>query len=193
MSTILQFIQNKTNLQNNVIYAHTFRDGYLQSTPIMRILPRTLNLSFNTLRISHPIERINNLQISTHAKSSTVHSITNVTSTVTFLDSTAPNSTLTPAYLISNITPELLTSTTQSHTHTRYLNIEILLSKLTKAFAHIINRLILFSTLYELLRYHISYIYLKCSLKYANAIILLTMHQQTHRHTFLFQIYSYKY
>ena len=140
MSTILQFIQNKTTFQNNVIYAHTFRDGYLQSTPFMRILPQTLNSSINTLRVSHSTERTKNPKTTTHARLLQTHSITNVTSTVTISATIAPNSTLTPTYLISNIIPELLTSTIQSHTHTRHLNIGILLSKLTKSITRIINR-----------------------------------------------------
>jgi len=140
MSTILQFIQYKTNLQNNVIYAHMFRDGYLQSTPFMRILPRALNSSYNTLRVSHLTERTNNPKTSTQAKSSKANPLTNVTSNVTISAITAPNSTLTPTYLISSITSALLTSTTQSHTHARHLNIENLLSKLTKPLVHIINR-----------------------------------------------------
>jgi len=140
MSTILQFIQNKTTFQHNVIYAHTFRDSYLQSTPLMRILPQTQNPSIMTQRVTHPTERTKNPKNTTHERSLQTDLITNVTSTVPISATIAPNSLLTPTYVTSNIIPEPLTSTIQSHTHTRHLTIEILLSKMTKSVTRILNR-----------------------------------------------------
>ena len=42
MTIILQAIQNRTDLQPNVIYSHKFHNGFLQSKPIMRILTSQL-------------------------------------------------------------------------------------------------------------------------------------------------------
>ena len=191
MSIILQFIQNKTTFQHNVIYAHTFRDGHLQSTPLVRILSQTHNPSINTLTVSHSTERTKNPKLTTHASSSQTDSITNVTSTVPISAMIAPNSTLTPTYATSTIIPESLTSTIQSHTHTRQLTIEILLSKLTKSVTRILNRsYFIFNSVRIATSSYLIYIYLTYSLKHANAIILFIPYKQTYSHNLCFR-YTY--
>ena len=47
--TVLQAIQNKTDLQQNVIYSHKIENGYLQNTPIMRIFPKNSQPLLTTL------------------------------------------------------------------------------------------------------------------------------------------------
>ena len=59
ITTVLQEILNKTNLQNNVIYAHKVQNRYLQNKPIMRILPSQSQPPQITLNKNSHTEQIN--------------------------------------------------------------------------------------------------------------------------------------
>ena len=62
ITTVLQAIQNRTDLQNNVIYSHKVQNGYLHNTPIMRIVPSQLQPSQITLQQNSYTERTNEQQ-----------------------------------------------------------------------------------------------------------------------------------
>jgi len=59
ITTVLQEILNKTDLQNNVIYAYKVQNRYLQNKPIMRILPSQSQPPQITLNKNSHTEQIN--------------------------------------------------------------------------------------------------------------------------------------
>ena len=66
ITIVLQAIQNRTDLQNNVIYSHKVQNGYLQNIPIMRISPSQSQHSKITLKQNSHTERTNEQQ-TTHS------------------------------------------------------------------------------------------------------------------------------
>jgi len=139
MTIILQAIQNRTDLQPNVIYSHKFHNGFLQSKPIMRILTSQSQPSLVTPTRSNQRERINTQQTSNSYKRSTANNLTNLKSTQiaskVALFSTEINSNLTT----SNEMYTVQITNTHLYTSLPYQTIKTLLTKIVESFMHLIN------------------------------------------------------
>jgi len=139
MTNFLQAIQNRTDLQSNLIYSHKIHEGYLQNKPILRIWPQELHVF---LTPSH----VNNQSKQTDTKHAL---ISHIWPTVQY----PPNvtSTLTAPYITRTATKVKPTVTTLHEISTaKTTNIYALipaslqtvrdsLTKIMKSFTYIVN------------------------------------------------------
>jgi len=138
--TILNQIQNRMDLQNNIIYAHKIQNGYLQSRPIIRILPSQSQPPSPTLKTSTHTERINKPQTLHTEDRLTTHNPTNLTSRQTKTQ-TVPFSTKPIPH--AQQTHNLQTTKnpkTKFHTFVPYRTIRTFITKTMKAFMQFINQ-----------------------------------------------------
>jgi len=139
MTIVLQAIQNRTDLQPNVIYSHKFHNGFLQSKPIMQILTPQLRTSLVTPTRNNQKERTNMQQTSNSHKRSTVKSSLNLKSTL-MTSKAAPFSMEIKSTL--NIPKEISTAQstyTYSFTPEPYQTIKNSLKKIMEVFMHYIK------------------------------------------------------
>ena len=140
ITTVLKQIQNRTDLQNNIIYAHKIQNGYLQNKPIIRILPSHLQPPSLTLKTIIPTEQINKHQTLHTEGRPTTHNPTNLTSRQTKTH-TVPFSTK-PILHTQQAHNSQTTQTTKTklHTFVPYRTIRTCITKTMKAFMHFINQ-----------------------------------------------------
>jgi len=139
MTIILQAIQNRTDLQPNVIYSHKFYNGFLQNKPIMRILPSQSQPSHVTPTRNNQKGRINTQQTSYSYKKPTINNLTNLKSTQ-ITPKVALFSTKTDSNIItSNDIYTVQITNTHSYTSLPYQTIKTLLTNIMESFMHLIN------------------------------------------------------
>jgi len=140
ITTVLQEIQNRTDIQNNVIYAHKIRNGYIQNKPIMRILPSQSPPPQITLKKNNHTERINKQQTLHTEDKSTTHNPTDLTSrqakSPTTLFSTKP----IPHTQHAQNSHTTQNTQVQLHTFLPYRTIKTFLTNIMETFMHFINQ-----------------------------------------------------
>jgi len=137
--TVLQQIQHRTDLQNNIIYAHKIRNGYLQNNPIIRILPPHLPPPLITMQTTTYTEGMTKQPISHTTEESTMHISTTHTSTNV---KTQTNSSTTDLITHTQQTYKSQTQQTtkaQSSVLISDRNIRTFLTKTMQAFKQLIN------------------------------------------------------
>ena len=140
MTIILQAIQNRNDLQPNVIYSHKFNNGFLQNKPIMRILPPPSQSTQITLRKNSHTKRTNKQQTPHSDNRPTTNIPTNLKSrqikSQIVLISTRPALYTIP---LQDVQTTQLTKV-QTHTPLPYQTIKIILTNLMASFTHFINQ-----------------------------------------------------
>jgi len=138
--TVLNQIQTRTDLQNNIIYAHKIQNGYLQSKPIIRILPSHLQPPSMTLKTITHTERINKQQTLHTEGRPTTHNPTNLTSRQTKTHTVPFSTKPIPHTQQAHNSQTTQNTEVQLHTFVPYRTIRTFLTKTMKAFMHFINQ-----------------------------------------------------
>ena len=139
MTIVLQAIQNRTDLQPNVIYSHKFYKGFLQSKPIMRILTSQLRTSLAVPTRNNQKERIDIQQTSNSYKRSTVRNSPNLKSTLIASKIALFSTELKPILTTPNGISTVQIINTYPYTSLPYQTLKTLLNKIVKSFMYFVN------------------------------------------------------